>query len=293
MKLKKYACKQGKKIKWVSDFRDAWTGYLTSPKRWLIPSMIDKHCEKRTLEEADALTIVANGIKDDFDRKYPEISGNKNYVLIRNGFDGEDFRPQPPTPLQKGKFTIVYTGSMYGKMNPYFFIETMTELVKTNLIDRKKLKIVFAGRCAGEIHEFLRTCDIREVIEFIPYLPHSESVQLLLQADVMLLLIDEDKHSKMILSGKVFEYLGACAITGKPILAIAPEGEAADVIRGTRAGDVIPHNDKEKLAEVLFKYYDSFLKNIQTFWGDKEAIKKYERKNLTKQLVKVFDEISK
>ena len=289
MKLKKYSG-----IRWVSDFRDAWTGYLTSPNRWFIPSTIDKHCEKSTLKAADVLTIVANGIKDDFGSKYPEISRNKNFVLIRNGFDGEDFKPfDSALGDTVKKFRIVYTGSMYGKRNPYFFIETLSELVKVGSIDRNKLKIIFAGRCAAEIHEFLRTCDIRETIEFIPYLPHSESVQLLLQADAMLLLIDEDKYSKMILSGKMFEYLGACAITGKPILAIAPDGEAADVIRETRAGDVVSYNDKEKLSEVLFKYYDSFLKNIQTFWGNKEAIKKYERKNLTKQLVKVFDEISK
>src|SRR5206468_8511877 len=162
------------------------------------------------LEKADAVSIVANGIKEDFDNKYPEVSREKKYVLIRNGFDAEDFSNRRESEKQRN-FKIVYTGSMYGKRNPYFFIETVAELVKTNSIDKDKLKIIFAGRCAGEIYEFLMTCKIKDVIEFILYLPHSESIKLLLQADVMLLLIDEDKYSKMILSGKVFEYLGACA----------------------------------------------------------------------------------
>ncbi len=93
MKLKRYYFKKyGRQIPWISDFRDAWTGYLTSPKRWVLPAAIDASYERKTLDEADALTMVANGIKDDFDGKYPDISKDKKYFLIRNGFDSEDYK---------------------------------------------------------------------------------------------------------------------------------------------------------------------------------------------------------
>src|SRR5436190_23381832 len=64
MKLKRYAEKTQnkkipKKIPWISDFRDAWTDYLTTPERWLIPSKIDKSYERKTLANADAVTVVA------------------------------------------------------------------------------------------------------------------------------------------------------------------------------------------------------------------------------------------
>ena len=65
----------------------------------------------------------------------------------------------------------------------------------------------------------------------------------------MLLLIDEDKYSKMILSGKVFEYLGASAITGKPVFAITGEGEAKDLLVETKAGIINPHHKPEILKE--------------------------------------------
>ncbi len=140
MKLKRYYFKKyGKQVPWISDFRDAWTGYLTTPDRWLIPAAIDASYERKTLDEADGVTMVATGIKDDFDEKYPDISKDKKYFLIRNGFDSEDYKGIEYNPAKNDKFTVVYTGSMYGKRNPFFFIDTLAELVKQNKIDVNKL----------------------------------------------------------------------------------------------------------------------------------------------------------
>lgn len=293
MKLKRhYHKKYGKQIPWISDFRDAWTGYLTSPKRWLIPAAIDSGYELKTLDEADAVTMVANGIKDDFDTKYPNISKAKKYFLIRNGFDSEDYKGITYSKRKKNKFTVVYTGSMYGKRNPFFFIDTLSELVKSGRIDINKIKLVFVGRMGGEILDFINNCEIKQIIKHVPYVPHSESIKYLLNADAMLLLIDEDKYSKMILSGKVFEYLGASLLTGKPVLAIAPEGEAADLIRETSAGDIIPHNDKEYLSNVFLKYYNSFLSGEkEASITNGEAIRQYDRKLLTEKLAEVFNKL--
>lgn len=292
-KLKIYSEKKLKRnIPWVSDFRDAWTNYLTTPKRWFIPSMIDKHYERTTLINSDVVTIVSKGFKDDFDSKYPDISKNKQYELIRNGFDGSDFEIAVPEQKTKDKLTIVYTGSMYGKRNPYFFIDTLTGLCAKNKIDKNKIRIYFVGRCGQEIHDYLDKSAIKEAIEIIPYIPHSESIKYLLRADAMLLIIDEDKYSKMILSGKVFEYLGASLITGKPVIAIAPEGEAADLIKETNSGYVIPHNNTELLSTAILNLYNSIFGNTDSSISvNKEEILKYDRKNLTKKLAEVFDKI--
>jgi hypothetical protein len=291
MKLKRYHFKKyGKQIPWVSDFRDAWTGYLTSPVRWFLPAAIDAGYERKTLDEADAVTMVANGIKDDFDEKYPDISKDKKYFLIRNGFDSEDYKGLEYDKSKNEKFTIVYTGSMYGKRNPFFFLNTLAELSDENKVDINKLRIVFVGRMGGEIEDFIGKSKLKSVIVHIRYVPHSESIKYLLKADAMLLLIDEDKYSKMILSGKVFEYLGASLITGKPILAIAPEGEAADLMRETSAGEIIPHNNREYLSKVFLKYYNSFLAGGENLTRtNSAAIKGYDRKLLTGKLAEVFE----
>jgi hypothetical protein len=292
MKLKKYALrKAGKSIPWVSDFRDAWTGYLSTPHRWLLPSLIDRHYEKTSLREADCITIVANGFKDDFERKYPDISYHKKYFLIRNGFDSNDYTRIKTASQKNDKFTVVYTGSMYGKRNPFFLLDTVEELIKKREIAENKIRFIFVGRCGSEIKDYIEHSPIKDTIELVPYVTHEESIRYLLGADTMLLLIDEDKYSNMILSGKLFEYLGTSLITGKPILAIAPEGEAAELIRETLSGDVISHNDKHKLEQIFLKYYNSFFENNNTFSINSEAVKQYDRKILTGKLAEVFNQI--
>jgi len=291
MELKRYSEKKyGKKMVWVSDFRDAWTDYLTTPNRWFLPKKIDKHYEKTTLYKADVLTIVASGMKDDFDRKYPEISKKTKYVLIRNGFDSKDYKDSSTDNKRNDKFTIAYTGSMYGKRNPYYFLDTIAELVEKGKADINKIKFIFAGRMGSDIQKYINNSPLKNVIEVISYVPHSESINYLMKADAMLLLIDEDKYSKMILSGKVFEYLGTALLTQKPIFAIAGEGEAKDLIEETKSGIVIPHHHPEILSGEYLKLYNGFFENKNTFLPDTKAIKNYDRKILTEKLANLFNE---
>lgn len=291
MELKEYAKKKyGKNIPWVSDFRDAWTDYLTTPNRWFLPKKIDKNYEKTTLDKADVLTIVSSGMKDDFDRKYPEISKKTKYVLLRNGFDSEDYSHVSNINQKNEKFTVVYTGSMYGKRNPYYFLDTIAELVKNGKIDIDKIKFIFVGRLGSDIQKYINDSPLKQAIETISYVPHSESINYLMKADAMLLVIDEDKYSKMILSGKVFEYLGASLLTNKPIFAIAGEGEAKDLIEEVSGGMIVPHHHAEILSEQYLKLYNSFFENNNTFLPNSEAIKHYERRLLTKKLAEVFDQ---
>lgn len=292
MELKKYAEKStGKKIPWVSDFRDAWTDYLTTPNRWFLPKMIDKKYERTTLDKADAVTIVASGMKDDFERKYPEVSAKTNFVLLRNGFDADDYKHAALPQKRNDKFTIVYTGSMYGKRNPYYLLDTVSELVKEGKVNKDKIKFIFVGRMGSDIQDYINNSPLKECIELISYVPHTESIIYLMNADAMLLLIDEDKYSKMILSGKVFEYLGASALTGKPVFAIAGDGEARDLLNETNTGIITPHSHPEILKENYLKLYNGFFENNNAILPsyNKAAIEKYERKLLTKQLAEVFE----
>ena len=292
MKLKKYAEKKySKPVPWVSDFRDAWTDYLTTPNRWFIPKKIDKKYERTTLDKADTVTIVASGMKDDFERKYPDVSAKTDFVLLRNGFDSEDYKHTKTSTEKNVKFTMVYTGSMYGKRNPYYLLDTIAELANNGKVDKNKIKFIFVGRLGSDILDYINNSLLKECIELVTYVPHSVSIDYLMKADAMLLLIDEDKYSKMILSGKVFEYLGASALTGKPVFAITGDGEAKDLLIETKAGIINPHHQPEVLKENYLKLYNGFFENNTAILptSDTKAIEAYERKLLTKKLAEVFD----
>lgn len=296
MELKKYAEKKfGKPVPWVSDFRDAWTDYLTTPNRWFLPKEIDRKYERTTLDKADTVTIVASGMQNDFERKYPAVSAKTDFVLLRNGFDSDDYKHTKISETKNEKFTIVYTGSMYGKRNPYYLLDTIAELVEAGKVDKNKIKFIFVGRLGSDITDYINNSPLKDTIEIVSYVPHSVSIDHLMKADAMLLLIDEDKYSKMILSGKVFEYLGASALTGKPVFAITGEGEARDLLIETRAGIINPHHKPEILKENYLKLYNGFFENNTAILptSNKNAIEAYERKLLTKKLADVFDKYLK
>jgi hypothetical protein len=179
---------------------------------------------------------------------------------------------------------------MYGKRNPYYFLDSIEELVSERKVDSSKIRFIFVGRMGSDIKDYINKSPLKSTIEVIPYVQHSESINYLMQADAMLLLIDEDKYSKIILSGKVFEYLGASLITSKPVFAIAGGGEAKDLIEETSAGIVVPHHNPEVLKAEYLKLYNGFFENNNTFLPNKDTIKNYDRKPLTEKLAQIFNE---
>ncbi len=77
-------------IRWVAGFRDPWTGFISSPKRWFLPSAIDRHLEFSTFNDADAVECAWEGIIKDALEKYPVLDSSK-FVHVPNGYDSADF----------------------------------------------------------------------------------------------------------------------------------------------------------------------------------------------------------
>jgi glycosyltransferase involved in cell wall biosynthesis len=110
-------------------------------------------------------------------------------------------------------------------------------------------------------------------------------VQALLESRLLLLFIEEGPAARGILTGKLFEYLGS----GVPILALAPEGEAAEMIRSTRGGRVVPGDDAEGVAAALREAFAAFRRDERPFGEpDRGAILRTSRPALTAQLAELF-----
>ncbi|MCX6133066.1 MAG: glycosyltransferase [Ignavibacteriales bacterium] len=273
------------KIPWVAGFRDPWTGFLSTPDRWSIPRAIDERLERAVFNDANAVEAAWRGILKDLIGKVPDID-QKKLVYHPNGFDSEDY---PALKKQKNKrFTVTYTGSMYGKRNPKTFLHAIEGLVSEGKVDPKKIRLKFIGRFGSEVHEMLLNSPVHDSIEIISYLPHSESVEALLRSDALLLIVDEAAGSDEIVPGKVFEYIGA----QRPIIALAPEGAIAGLMRETHSGFVAPNQDIPAIQAAFIECYDNFLYHKSNFEQDREAVKRYDRREITRQLAALLDTLS-
>ncbi len=274
-------------LAWIAGFRDPWTGFISAPKRWFLPKKIDQQLEKTVFEEADLIEVAWIGIKKDALNKYPDLDENK-FIHIPNGFDSNDFE-YINTPENK-KFTITYTGSMYGRRNPYSLFKTIEMLVEENLISKNDFRIRLIGRFGNEIFEMINNASFKENIEIINYLPHKQSIIELQRSDVLLLIVDESKESEEIVPGKVYEYLGV----KKPIFAIGPEkGAIADLLSETNAGLIAHQSNIEKIKENLLNFYYKWKNKEILYNPNLNEINKYERKNAAKKLAELFNEIIK
>ena len=133
-----------------------------------------------------------------------------------------------------------------------------------------KINLEFTGKADEPTKQLLN-----EIASFKDYVRHKESINLLLASDMLLLVIPEISNNKGILTGKLFEYLGA----RKPILCIGPtDGDAAKIIQECKAGKTFDYLD----INGIYEFIETCMLNRFVFKNNNYL--NYSRRNLTKNL---------
>lgn len=279
------AIKRKTGLPWIAGFRDPWTGFLSTPDRWFLPAAIDRHYERAVFAECDRMDVAWEGILKDFHAKYPDIPTAKVHHLP-NGFDSADF----PTVevMEKERFTVTYTGSMYGKRNPETFFAAVTKLVETGAVDPARFRLQFIGRFGAEVREMFEHPVLKPSIIVHDYMPHAASVRHLFQSDALLMVVDDFKGNEEIVPGKVYEYMGA----GKPIITLAPEGAVTQVIEQTRSGRCARSGDIDGIADIFLDFYTQWEAGTLGSAQDRATVGQYERREVTRRLAAMLDELT-
>ncbi len=273
-------------LPWVAGFRDPWTNFLTTPDRWFLPAAIDRMLERSVFRRATAIECAWNGIITDALEKMPWLDRQKLYH-VPNGFDRADFPDISYTPNER--FTITYTGSLYGHRTPKALIEALEQLVTKGTITTTTIKLQFAGRFGTDIEQMFQQSTIAESIQVLGYVSHGESISYLMKSELNVLIVDDAKESAEIVPGKVYEYLGV----GRPILAIAPEGSAVHrLITETQAGRCISGSNIADIALFLSEAIECWRNGTPIATPDEVAIAQYERRNAALALASILDNVS-
>ncbi len=277
--------KRRSKLPWVAGFRDPWRGFISAPKRWFLPEAFDIMMERSVFEEADAVECAWEGIIKDALGKYPRLD-KKKFHHVPNGFDSSDF---PKVEIKNNdKFTVTYTGSMYGRRNPQTIFAAIEKLIEENKIDPKKIHLRFVGRFGAEVEEMFAGASFSDSIETVSYVPHEKSIEYLMLSDALLLVVDESKESAEIVPGKVYEYIGV----HRPVIAVGPEdGAIARLLNETHAGDIAHQSELQKQADIFEKHYNEWLGGEKSYSPDLDKIKTYERREAAKKLAEIADEL--
>jgi len=106
---------------------------------------------------------------------------------------------------------------------------------------------------------------------------------------VLLTILPGEAHYKSYLPAKMFTYLPK----QKPILAIVPEGETKNILVQSGLGFCANPNSQKEIEFQILNLYNQWKTSQLTVNANIKYIQQFHRRNLTKQLAKVFNQIVK
>ena len=269
----------------VLDFRDPWTRSLFYPARPSWARRLDERLEARCVRSADHVLTVNEAIRADLQERiaHDDTSGAEFHV-IPNGFDPADFSSIPEGTIRPK--SLAHVGSVFASRVPWTFLETFEKWV-TARPDRASARLTFAGRLAPEMEQRLSSEQIVSYVERLGLLSHERSLMTMRDAGLLLLLTGSGEEHRGMVTGKVYEYLGS----GTPILALVPEGEAEDLIRGTNAGLCVRPEDHDGICGVLDQWWDHATRGLRLpFLG--RGIDRFSRSAQAQELARLLDRAS-
>lgn len=264
-------------LKWVADFRDPWTNIDFYEKLMLSKKADQKHHEMEldVLKRADLVLSVGQTMSEEFATMFKNATGGDSdkFKVVTNGFDIDDLSI---AQIEKDKkFSIAHIGTLVKDRNPEVLWQVLKKLAHENPEFEKQLEIKLVGKVDIFVKDQIEKYGLSMYVNKIDYLPHSDVIIEQQKSRVLLLLVNNTKNAKGILTGKFFEYMAAKT----PVLAIGPvDGDLASIIKETNCGVISGFDDAESLETNILKLFagDSISANSQ--------IEKYSRKNLTAQL---------
>lgn len=268
-------------LPWVADMRDPWT---TEEVRYTMPGWrraVDSRLERFCLSRANAIIGVNEKWAADLSRIIGENGQGSRVRVITNGHDLDDFAQLGSRSAEKAcaRLQLVHFGSLYeGGLVPLL---NALGCMDPRVMERLCFDLV------GYVHPndllSLQASPAGHLFSHHPTrISHHEALARMHSADVLLLLLSFDYYP-----GKIFEYMRV----GRPVLALAPNGIAAQLVRTSGIGHVVENTDAGNVAAVLEEIaldYQTFVS--RHYHPDLSVIKQFDRRQLAGKLAEILKE---
>ena len=238
------------KIIWICDFRDLPVDPYF--KNTFFPKFQDRIL-KFMLKRATKLTTVSNGLKNHLLKYNPRVE------VIRNGIDAAlfNFKREPFE-----KFTIAYTGSIYGYDETLRFLsEIILTLKERKIISEQNFQLAYAGKDVATLRGFLKENNVDIFLKSYGQVKRMQALEIQRNAHINLIFSYTLPNFFGILTGKLFEYLAA----QNPILVLingVQDAEFENILSELTAGKVFySEKDLELATQWLQKLFTEWKTN--------------------------------
>jgi glycosyltransferase involved in cell wall biosynthesis len=229
-----------RKFRWVADFRDPWTAPLRRP-RGVLSRMLQRRMERRVLSACDAVIANTEGNRTALRAAFPQIPRAKFHV-VPNAYDDAVFNAGDEAPVERADVT--YVGELYLGMVDRL-VPALRHLQERSGADVPRIAVY--GEVDPREWDKFRAAGLDAHVELRGHVPHDESLRVMRRARSLLLLLPDEENWASCVPSKLYPYLAS----GRPILALVPEGDAAGILRATAAGCALTDDDPEATAAAV------------------------------------------
>ncbi len=242
----------------VLDYRDPWTlypdwavdRYGVRKRDWWTRGRLafERRVEGRVLDDAAAVTFAGGPrLVDEFGSVFPHVDAAK-FVHLPNGFDPPDLERQRGEACSPGPiFQINCLGNYYGFHTPDWFLRGLRAFHERASAECSRLKVSFYGYLPRSSHLLSDELGLSDYVTVRGPIPYSDALELMVASDALLVTLPPLRCSRHWVPGKLYEYLGS----GRPVLAVVPEGAAAELVRTAGTGVVADPRDEGAIAAAL------------------------------------------
>jgi glycosyltransferase involved in cell wall biosynthesis len=230
-------------VPWIADLRDPWMNLHLLDAPSPLHRHLHRRMEKRVVTSADASVVTTRWHEALMCARYPA----SRVVRIPNGYDGDELSSLEGFAPPAQRFRMVHAGMLTQKRSATPFLEALARVLAGDSALRGQMEVEFIGPREDENERSAARLALGDVVKFLDPLPHTDTLRRERNAHVLLLVKHADPRYDGLVPGKLYEYIGL----RRPVLALAPAGEARDLVASLRRGETASPSDIDEIERAL------------------------------------------
>jgi len=228
-------------LPWVVDFRDPWIGLTYKRPPTPFHAWRQRKLRDAVLRRADLVLATTQASAAHLSKVAPS---GKRVTVLPNGWD-PDFTEGAAHAGEPGRrLRVVYTGTLWDVPAARSFFAALAHAAAAT--GSRALEVDIVGPYETQEKDLVHKLGLGDLVRFVGQVGYEESRRRQAEADVLLVLQVHGPGYDLAIPGKLYEYLAS----PRPILALLPPGEGADLV--TRAGGwVVAPEDERGMEQVL------------------------------------------
>lgn len=247
--LGKYLHSKGVARNLIVDFRDL----MDQPGSLLSVRRFQRHQQRKALRQADAVTVVSEGLRDDLLEDTQIRKHAQKIKVLYNGFLRNGLGHPAEPGGQSRPLKIAYTGSLYrGRRDVSALFLALNAL--RGSASTSPIEVHYAGPSGELFRDMAQAHGVDDMLVDHGLVPRDKALLLQEEADLLLVLSWNAPGNQGVLSGKFPEYLGA----NKPIISIVmgslPNAELTTLVKDMNVGATVEESTQEEDVRRLTDY---------------------------------------